>query len=275
MTYDIRPLSFGEILDRAFRVYLDNFVLLFGISAIVLIPSGILLAAMPVLGPGIAGGLNVLILLLAGPVMHAALVIAVAEAYLGRPVTIADAYRSVRPIIFPFIGTYLLTALVFVIPGLIFGILIAVSAGVSRGLFVVMLAASVVAAIYFLVCWALIGPVMIVEHRFARTALSRSRALVVDSWWLTVGILITAGLIADIPAAALKFVWGFIPVLGVILTAATQAACSAYSLVALIVYYFDRRCRVEQFDLHLLAEQIRAQAAARAAMAASGSSSLA
>ena len=51
MAYDIRPLSFGEILDRAFRVYLDNFVLLFGISAVVWIPSGILLASAALIGP--------------------------------------------------------------------------------------------------------------------------------------------------------------------------------------------------------------------------------
>ena len=47
MTYDIRPLSFAEILDRSFRVYLDNFVPLFGISAVVWIPSGILLHQPP------------------------------------------------------------------------------------------------------------------------------------------------------------------------------------------------------------------------------------
>ena len=50
MTYDIRPLSFGEILDRAFRVYLDNFALLFGIAAIIWVPSGIILASGALLG---------------------------------------------------------------------------------------------------------------------------------------------------------------------------------------------------------------------------------
>jgi hypothetical protein len=33
----------------------------------------------------------------------------------------------------------------------------------------------------------------------------------------------------------------------------------AYSAVVLTVYYFDRRCRIEDFDLRLLAEQIRAE----------------
>ena len=115
---------------------------------------------------------------------------------------------------------------------------------------------------------------MIVERHFAMAALRRSRELVLGSWWRTVGILLTAGLIAGVPAAALKFVWGFIPLIGVILTALTQAVSSTYSAVALIIYYFDRRCRIEDFDLRLLAEQIRAQSAP-AMTPAPGSSSLA
>jgi hypothetical protein len=105
MAYDIRPLSFGEILDRAFRVFLDNFMLLFGISAMVWIPSGILLASASVVGRGPAAILNIIFLMVVAPVMQAALTIGVAEAYLDRPVTIAEAYRSTRAILLPLIGT--------------------------------------------------------------------------------------------------------------------------------------------------------------------------
>jgi len=257
MAYDIRPLSFGEILDRAFRVYLDNFVLLFGISAVVWIPSGILQASAVALGNTAAGVINILFMLVAAPVMQAALTIGIAEVYLDRPITIAEAYQSARPILVPFFGTYLLMAVIFIVPG---G-LVAATLLVSKPLFGLATFALVLIAFYFIVCWSLIGPVMIVERHYGMAAIRRSRELVLGSWWRTIGILITAGLIAGVPAAALKFVWGFIPVLGLILTAATQAVSSGYSGVALIIYYFDRRCRTEDFDLRFLAEQIRSQGA--------------
>ena len=271
MAYDIRPLSFGEILDRAFRVYLDNFMLLFGISAAVLIPSGILLASASVVGNGAASVLNLIFLMLAAPVMQAALTIAVAETYLGRPVTIVDAYQSSRPIIMPLLGTYLLMAVLILVPGAIVG----VTYLLWKPLFVIALLAYIVVIFYFIGCWSLAGPVMIVERHFGISAPRRSRELVVGSWWRTIGILITASLIAGVPAAALKFVWAFIPIIGVILTAATQAVSSAYSAVALMIYYFDRRCRTEDFDLRLLAEQVRAETAASFTTRTPGSSSIA
>jgi hypothetical protein len=271
MTYDIRPLSFGEILDRAFRVYLENFTLLFGIAAVVWIPSGIILASGALIGPNAANILNGLFLILTAPLMHAALVYGVAEAYLGRPTEIAEAYQSIRPIFWSYFGTFLMVAMIFIIPGAIVAGL-AFMAG--RPLFAVALIPIVALAIYFGVLFAFIGPVMIVERHFAMSALRRSRELILGSWWRTVGILLTAGLIAGVPAAALKFLWAFIPFIGLILTALTQALSSTYSAVALTVYYFDRRCRVEDFDLRLLAEQVRAQSAPTMTPAP-GSSSLA
>jgi hypothetical protein len=245
-------------------------MLLFGIAAVVWIPSGILLASATVVGNAAAAILNLIFLMIAAPVMQAALTIGVAEVYLDRPTTIAEAYQSSRPILMPLFGTYLLMGLLIAIPGAVVG----VTALISRPLFVIAGIAFVVVIIYFIGCWSLIGPVMIVERRFGMSALRRSRELVVGSWWRTFGILFTAGLIATVPASALKFVWAFIPVIGVILSAATQAVSSTYSSVAMMIYYFDRRCRTEDFDLRLLAEQVRSQSAPTMTPAP-GSSSLA
>src|SRR5258706_5828718 len=155
MTYEIRPLSFGEILDRSFRVYLDNFLLLFGISAVVLIPAAILLATGGIIGNTAASVLELLFLLVAGPIMHAALIIGVAEAYLGRPVSLAEAYRAVRPIFVPFIGTYLLIILIVLVPAALFGGLLALAGAASRALFVLLLIAGLAIGMYFLVGWSL------------------------------------------------------------------------------------------------------------------------
>lgn len=256
MAYDIRPLSFGEILDRAFRVYLDNFALLFGISAVVWIPDGLILACAPLIGKVATGVLSTLFLSVVGPVLAAAHIVAISEVYLDRPITIAEAYRTTRPIILPLLGTYLLMVLLFAVPAaIVFGVAFAISPVVAA----IALFPGGVIAIYFAITFALIGPVMIVERRFAMAALRRSRELLSGSWWVTFGIMLTAGLIAGAPAAGLRFLWAFIPVVGVLLTAVTQAVSSTYSSVVLVIYYFDRRCKTEEFDLHLLARQVRSE----------------
>ena len=238
MAYNIRPLSFAEILDRAFRVLVDNFALLVGITALVWIPYGFLLAiGQSMTAVNVIAGILIMI---AGPIVHVVLTAAVARVYLDQPTTIADAYNDVRPILLPVIGTYF-----------VFGVLLALG-----------FIALVVPGFYLAVCWSLVGPIMIVERRFGMTALARSRELVRGVWWQALGIAFVAGLLVEIPGGVLQYLWMHIPFFGPILNAATQAVTSTYPLVALIIYYFDRRCRTEDFDLRLLAEQIRSESAA-------------
>jgi hypothetical protein len=244
MGYNLHPLSFAETLDRAFRVYRDHFLLLAGICATLWIPCGVMRAfgttvhAMPAIAT--------IVFLALFPVMSVAVTAAVANVYLDRPTTVSDAYGSILDILTPTIGTYLL-----------FYLLLAVA-----------FVALIIPGIYFANCWSLAVPVMIVEHRFGIAALRRSRHLVTGAWWRTLGIFMVAGLIAEVPAGVLQLFWSFIPFLGQILTAATSAVASGYSIVVLVIYYFDRRCRTEDFDLRLLAQQIRSETATAPAAAA-------
>lgn len=238
LAYNIRPLSFAEILDRAFRVFRDHFSALVGISAVLWLPYGAILAEGNT--SHVVSGIAELAFFLLLPVMSVALTAAVANVYLDRPITVGDAYRSIRVILTPIVGTYLLLYLL-VILGFV---------------------ALVIPGIYLLNCWSLAAPVMIVEHRFGMTALRRSRQLVTGAWWRTFGIFFVASLIAEVPAGVLQLFWSYIPVFGPILTAGTSAIATSYSLVVLVIYYFDRRCRTEDFDLRFLAEQIRSDTAA-------------
>lgn len=271
MAYDIRPLSFSEILDRAFRVYRDHFALLFGICAIILIPIRTL-DSPRVVGNQVTLIVNLIFLLAGEPVMDAALTIPIASVYLGRSTSIRDAYKSVLPIVLPFIGTFLLFfALIFGMLllwiALIFAMVMAVAFSPMRLSLievrtiaeVVLVGGFFVISGYFIMPWALFEPVSVVERRFRMASLRRSRDLVGGSWWRTLGIVLTAFFIVAIPLVSLRFVWGFVPGLGVVLTAATEAIVAVYSRIVVLVYYFDRRCRKEDFDLRLLAEQIRAQ----------------
>jgi hypothetical protein len=239
VAYDIRPLSFTEVLDRAFAVLRDQFWLLAGISAVAWIPYGVVLAFA---GPNPRGlqVLALMLLMVLVPVAYTALTVAVAAVYLGSPVTLSEAYRSTRPILVSIIGTYLLMYVFLFLSAILL----------------------LLPALYFAICWAMVSPVMIVEDCFGMTALRRSRTLVSGSWWRTFGLMVVVGLITAVPAGALQLFWSFIPFFGPILNAATQAVTSSYSLVVLVVYYFDRRCRTEDFDLHHLAQQIRSEGAA-------------
>ena len=113
--------------------------------------------------------------------------------------------------------------------------------------------------VYLGIRWSLIGPIMIVERRFAMKAFSRSSELITGAWWRTFGILLVAGLIVRVPMAVLEMFWASIPVLGAILSGLVASIATAYSGIAVVVYYFDRRCRLEDFDLRRLAERIRSE----------------
>jgi hypothetical protein len=258
MEYNIRPLSFAEILDRSFRVLVDNALLLIGIAA----PLAIVEAALK--GPGRWFQLFFLLVAMVGaPLVQAALTSAVADTYLNKPVTIATAYKSVWAIILPIFGTYLLVYALFILGGGVIALIgLTVKYGGSKALalfFLVVILAAVPVTFYLMVQWSLLGPVMIVERRFGRVALRRSGELVLGVWWRTLGTLLVAAIIVRVPLGVLDLLWSSIPVVGVVLSGLVTAIGYAYSAVVVIVYYFDRRCRLEDFDLRLLAEQIRSE----------------
>jgi hypothetical protein len=258
MEYNIRPLSFAEILDRALRILVDNAVLLIGISAIVCVPE----KAVAVLGVRF----RIVFLIVwfsAGPLLHSSLTSAIADVYLAKPVTIASAYKSGWSVLLPFFGTYLFGyALMALVVGGFIGSASAAKAIPLMALFAVLGFIVFVPLMFFLLIrWSLIGPIMIVERRFGLSALRRSRDLVAGVWWRTFGIILVATLIVQIPMGALRFLWSSIPVVGIILSGLGTSIAAAYSAVAILVYYFDRRCRIEDFDLRLLAEQIRSEGA--------------
>jgi hypothetical protein len=270
MAYDIRPLSFSEILDRAFRVLLDNLVVLFAISALVSIPVGVLLEiGTKFVRPATISILGFTVLFVVIPVQHAALIVGVGEVYLDRAVSVEKAFRTTLRLAPAVIGTYLLVGVIIffgaalgaiVVGGLVGAVLPnggAKTPSMLMGLIIAIVVAS--GMVYFLTRWALTGPVMILERRFGWRSLRRSRALVKGAWWQTLGIVVVAAIIANAPAYALGFVWRYIPIAGSILGSATHALSTTYGMVVSVIYYFDRRCRTEDFDLRLLAEQVRAE----------------
>ena len=188
----IRPMSFGEILDGAFKIYRSHFMPLF-LSALISYAPFVVLGAVlgVVLGTGTeestaavaAMGLTMFItfpfMVLGfamswGSVTHLA-----SEAYLGHPVTLGAGLSRGLKRALPLLGALLMASflmvlgfLVFIIPGLI------------------------VMAMFFAVF-----PAVVVENRGPVEALGRSRELARGSLGRILGILFVAGVIAALAVA--------------------------------------------------------------------------
>lgn len=236
MSYEVRQLSFAEVFDRGFALLRNQFPLLVGISAAVYVPYSLALAVGAAIDNIILIIVSILAFIAAVPIMQAALTVATTETYLGRQTSIGEAYRTAVRLALPIMGTYLLMTLLLIPAFLLL----------------------VLPGIYFMVCWMLVGPIMIVEQRFGMSGLRRSRELVRFRWARGAAVMLLAALMIGVISGALGFLWSFIPFVGPVLNGLTQAVTSAFSLVVITVLYFDLRCRHEDFDLHFLAEQVRA-----------------
>jgi hypothetical protein len=112
---DLRPLSLGEILDRTFSLYRQNFPLFMGITAIPqLLVLALGLAQVAMTGTSRRGGalanigswgvggvivgalLGVIVYMVSYLYAHGAAVFAVSDIYLGRTATVGGSFRKMR-----------------------------------------------------------------------------------------------------------------------------------------------------------------------------------
>jgi|HubBroStandDraft_1064217.scaffolds.fasta_scaffold67712_1 hypothetical protein len=270
-TFDLRPLSLGEILDRTFTLFRSYFVLFVGISAIprvlllvlnlaqvfVLIPMGVGLGgATPktpaptagVVGGLVAYGILAILALVVGIVVvlltQGATIVAVSELYLGRSITIADSFRRVRGELGTLLGVVILNGLAIlagfiflIIPGIYImcRLLVCVPAALSENL----------------------GPTESLERSFSLTKDNAGRAFVI---LLLYGALsIGAGILFAAPFETGVFLSKSSPGMMLFWLAMTQVGAFAAGVlvtpvltIASAVFYYDLRVRKEAFDLQLL-----------------------
>jgi hypothetical protein len=204
MTTELRPLSFGELLDRTFSYYRSHFWVFVGIMAIpqVLLVAVALLTdalAQPV-GPVdvdllperaqwlVFGGAGLLIVAVAYAFAYTAALgattFAISEIHLGRPAGIRSAYRSMRGRIgrlfnvmgsvgIQVLGGFILFSFVVVLSGA----LLRVATGPSTivGLLVLCgLLAAGCSAVLLMLRYAVAVPALLLENVGARQAMSRS-----------------------------------------------------------------------------------------------------
>ena len=248
MKYQIKHLGLGGILDQAISLLRNHFGLLFGIVAMTIIPffaiQGLVQHSIVIPGDmksvqtsAIVGGIGLVIFgLLLGPLVNAAVIHAVASAYLSRPTTLGQCFSHGSQRFVALLGTSLLTGLA-IMGGLIL---------------------CVVPGIIFAFWFMLAQHVTVLEGSAGSAALSRSRALMKGN----IGTGFALGLVVGIINACMGAGAGMIPQphARVVAIAFAQGIATLFVTCSMVVFYFSCRCKAENFDLQVLADAVGADA---------------
>ena len=270
----LRPRDVPGLFDQAVWLYRRNFRPFVGIAAVVQLPAALILALATswLLDPtglldlsrqtltesgnqqafitatsdfisrlSLIGFISILSSVLMA-VAEGALARAIADRYLGRPVTVRGAYRAIRPQII------WLIALVFV-EMLASYLLILLPLG-----------------IYVFVALSFVSQVIVIENTNVVAGIQRSWQLVRGQWWRVAGMTVLVYLISIIftlPALVLGAVLPFLGVPWVAQTFLSQFVSQTLTLMyvpaqlsAMTLLYFDLRIRKEGYDLEVaLAER--------------------
>lgn len=239
MTTTLRPMNSGEILDRTFNLYRNNFILFAGIAALAAVFLVVMTGTLIVLGLSVSNpdprmdprelfaklgiflGATVLFYLFIGSFTTGATIYAVSKVHLGQTVTIKDSYARVLPrlpriigivllIVLIMIGLILLVYLTVFVLGLLLALIFAGTGGktiaaIITGIFVVF----AVIAGYILVAWfylryALAVPACVLENTGAAQSLKRSFFLAKGSLWRIFLIYLLMGIINAALSLALQ-----------------------------------------------------------------------
>lgn len=243
MRYEIRAMSFAEILDTGFQLLRNHFTLLVGLSLVMYAPIGLLSVVLEILPPAesmsaaaIALALIPLALavVVAAPIVAAAITHAVGALYLGDEVTFEGALRAALSILLPLMGTSILAYL-------------AIFAG-----FLLLVVPGVYLAFAFFLLWQ----VMVLEGVFGIAAMRRSHELMKGNMLRALGVLLISAVIVGVVSSGLQLVLSIVPVLGALGSALAQAVSNVFTTAVAVVLYFEIRCRKEAFDLEHLASLV-------------------
>jgi hypothetical protein len=267
---DLRPLSVGEIIDVAIKIWRRHLSTLARIVFVVVAPVQVLAALVTAsvtstdavfnrvdetgnpsidthaLAGWVAGMVTAQTLsALAFLIASAAVLRAVSVAYLGGTPDWRDSLRA---------ATSRLRSLIWL------GFLIAVGLGLSA-------VALLIPFIWLGVSWSIAFPVLIAEGERGTGALRRSFRLVRGRWWPTFGALALGfmfqffvGLVFGIPLSLLAQRWdsGSVAAIAVrtVVSVTSSVITTPFMAAVLVLIYFDLRVRKEGFDLDLLSQGV-------------------
>jgi hypothetical protein len=251
----LRPLDAAELVDASFALYRDHFGLFTAIAAVVYVPVSLVAVllhraagdaqtfavdlAAPALSRASATFASVSLSSFAAVFVQATLSLAIADKYLGLPVTFASAYRGALRRAHHLLAVFALGAA-------------AIAAGSC---------ACVLPGIVAAVGLAFAPLVVTLERLSAPRALTRAWHLSRGDRFRVLGVVLLASVAAASTWATSSFVAHSLfrseVTIELFTELAARLALPAIH-IALVLVYFDNRVRKEGFDLALLAARIAA-----------------
>ncbi|HST58604.1 MAG TPA: hypothetical protein VLK84_07950 [Longimicrobium sp.] len=288
----LRPLGFGEILDRAFTLYRHNLVLFLGTSVLLMMASFV--GAMLLIGlgavvmtvmPNLIGFLAMALVFVAAMALFTipwgALARQASQAYTGKHTSLGDGTEAGGGAAMTLLGSGIIAGIslgvLMLLVGLVVYFLNLMVAGLgisslSVGMGIVSVlgfgaAFCLVTALYFAVV-----PAVIVEGKGPMEAVTRSLELAQGALPRIAGTMVVALLITYLPQIALGFVTGAFTGLGdpaqvgaqqVIAVLMQQLLSLAITMLTMpflvnvmVVLYYDRRVRSEALDVQMVTDQL-------------------
>jgi hypothetical protein len=268
MSIALRPLTTGQLLDRAFQTYRQHFMLFAGIAAVpqvcLLVLQLFLLVAVAgtrpnrlllgLLGFVVAVG-SMVIFVVVSAITTAATTFGVSDAYLDKPGSISACFARVRGKI----GRVIYTS---------------IGLGLRVGVGLILL---IVPGIYWGGKYGLAVPAVVLEEIKAKQAFKRSAELtkgavgrIITIYFLTwiLVLIISAGVgaVLAMVAPSLTRTAGTMTasVVQQLLSAAVNTVVTPIMAIALTLAYYDQRVRKEAFDIENMLSLLGEPAAATA-----------
>jgi len=259
-------MTTGMLLDRAFRLYTNNFSLMLGIAAAAYVPFYLIMLVIEASLSGRlqspTGGLSMLLFQvvfmilwasIAFPVASGAATFAISERYLGNEVGIVDALQRGLSHFWT-LSLAQITATIRVL----FGFILLIIPG-----------------ILWMLSYSLVVPAILVEGHKAMPGLRRSRDLVKGYRGKIFLVMIVINLLQAVLAGGVGVVssllWtsdaGATAVLSSALGNLLSILLTPLGIIAAILLYYDMRIRKEGFDLEMLSLAVSTQSPAAATTA--------
>lgn len=267
----VTPARYGgnmtvmDVLDRAFRIYRENFIPFLAITAAVTAPIALLSIPIAILqqrdpfgdtttaAQGILGLINLLAAIVQMVVIQTMVAYMASEGFLGRRSTLGEAFRSARPRFGAVAVAFLLYIIILASVGAVSGILTLCAIGVVGFIFLFYLASAVT---YFLT------PVLALEDVNATQGLNRAWHLGKQRFWRGLSLLTLISLIsltfylalggtAELLYLPLEGAGYFdvIAALRVVVNNIITILITPIQLIAFTVFYYDTRVRLEGLDV--------------------------
>ncbi len=310
---NLAPMSLSDILDEAFDLYKSHFVLFAGIAAVVAVPASLIdrlashwlgiyrlmerISASSQPPDAAAVGAMMLYFMVAATVMSisyvlqaGALTSAIAQRVLGRPASLASAYRSVRRSFWRLLAAWALVGIVWcaVMVAAVFATAVVIgvaaaatvaggSMGAASAVFVGVVAGlviGIVMAIVAVMTSVFVTQIVMIEQRPATETLNRQWALAKGQVWrlavACVAVSLGSALLVGTTYASIDALFEYVlfPALHMpyeaqitvssILSTLIGLLAQAFIATAFTLLYFDQRVRREGFDLDMLSQSAHA-----------------